>query len=173
MPGFKQYGDLPAYYGLAQAFILPSTEEQWGNVVNESMACGLPVLVSTRCGCATTLVRNGVNGFTFDPLDVGGLAKLMLKFSDGEVDLVAMGQASREIIADWTPDTFADNLVKAAECALSQPKPSAAFFERLLLSAAIRLPWRRQSLYTLINALGGRHSGGCALPSAGIDRGRM
>ena len=116
------------------------------------MACGLPVLVSTRCGCARTLVRNGGNGFTFDPLDVGGLAKLMLKFSDGEVDLVAMGQASRKIIGHWTPDTFADNFVKAAECALSQPKPSTTCFERLLLSAAIRLPWRRRSFYTMQSA---------------------
>jgi glycosyltransferase involved in cell wall biosynthesis len=139
MPGFKQYGELPTYYGLAQAFILPSTEEQWGNVVNESMACGLPVLVSERAGCAHTLVCNGVNGFTFDPYDAAGLAKLMLKFSEGEVDLVAMGRASRQIISRWTPNTFAEGLVKAAECALSQPKPRAGAFDRLLLSALIRV----------------------------------
>src|SRR5581483_400271 len=30
LPGFKQYGDLPAYYGLASAFVLPSTMDQWG-----------------------------------------------------------------------------------------------------------------------------------------------
>ena len=139
MPGFKQYGDLPKYYGLAQAFILPSTEEQWGNVANESMACGLPVLVSDRCGCARTLVRDGVNGFLFDPLDVGGLAKLMLKLSNGEVDLAAMGQASLDIIGRWTPDTFAESLVRAAECALSQPRPRPGFHDRLLLWALMRV----------------------------------
>ena len=52
LPGFCQYEELPRYYGLASAFILPSTTEQWGLVVNEAMAAGLPVLVSTRCGCA-------------------------------------------------------------------------------------------------------------------------
>lgn len=46
MPGFQKYEDLPVYYGLADAFVLPSVTEQWGLVVNEAMASGLPVLVS-------------------------------------------------------------------------------------------------------------------------------
>jgi 1,2-diacylglycerol 3-alpha-glucosyltransferase len=56
--------------GLASAFIQASTTEQWGLVVNEAMASGLPVLVSERCGCAPDLVKNGVNGYTFDPYDI-------------------------------------------------------------------------------------------------------
>ena len=77
LPGFRQYDELPAFYGLARAFVHASTTEQWGLVVNEAMAAGLPVLVSDRCGCAQDLVRNGVNGFTFDPCDVEELAGLM------------------------------------------------------------------------------------------------
>jgi len=81
LPGFKQYPELPAFYASAGAFIHASTTEQWGLVVNEAMASGLPVLVSNRCGCATDLVQAGVNGFTFDPCDVEQLAQLMLKIS--------------------------------------------------------------------------------------------
>ena len=77
LAGFKQYDELPAYYGLASAFVHASTTEQWGLVVNEAMASGLPVLVSDRCGCAPDLVEDGVNGFTFDPYDVEALAGLM------------------------------------------------------------------------------------------------
>src|ERR1043165_2302375 len=66
LPGFKQYGELPSYYGLASAFVLASSMEQWGLVVNEAMAAGLPVLVSKACGCLPRLVRKGVNGFGFD-----------------------------------------------------------------------------------------------------------
>ena len=77
LAGFQQYDELPAYYGLAGAFVHASTTEQWGLVVNEAMAAGLPVLVSERCGCAPDLVDSGVNGFTFDPYDVEGLAGLM------------------------------------------------------------------------------------------------
>ena len=66
MPGFVQYEALPAYYGLAGAFVLPSTFEPWGLVANEVMAAGLPVLLSRECGCAENLLREGGNGFAFD-----------------------------------------------------------------------------------------------------------
>ncbi|MCL6622781.1 MAG: glycosyltransferase [Syntrophobacterales bacterium] len=118
--GFRQVEELPIFYGLAQAFIMPSSHsEQWGLVVNEAMASGLPVLVSKACGCARDLVQEGVNGFTFDPYDVEGLARLILMMSSGEVDLGAMGEASRQIIANWTPEVFAENLFKAIEAAIA------------------------------------------------------
>ena len=133
MPGFKQYDELPAYYGLARAFIHASTTEQWGLVVNEAMASGLPVLVSNRCGCAPDLVREERNGFTFDPYDVDALAGHMLKMAGGEYDLAAMGRASREIISHWTPEAFADGLLNAAEAALAAPRIRAGPLGRALL----------------------------------------
>jgi 1,2-diacylglycerol 3-alpha-glucosyltransferase len=122
-PGFKQIDELPEYYGLASAFILPSSHyEQWGLVVNEAMASGLPVLVSSACGCVPDLVPEGVNGFTFDPWDGEGLAQLMLKMSSREVDLKAMGEASGRIIADWSPEVFARNLFRAVNAAADHRK---------------------------------------------------
>ena len=104
LPGFMQYPDLPAYYGLASAFIHASTTEQWGLVVNEAMASSLPLLVSNRSGCAPDLVQEGVNGFTFDPYNVEDLAQLMLKISAFQpFSLSAFGEASRRIIAAWGP----------------------------------------------------------------------
>lgn len=118
LPGYQEAGALAVYYGLASALVHASSHnEPWGLVVNEAMAAGLPVLVSRICGCVPDLVQEGVNGFTFDPSDVPGLAQLMLKVSSGEVDLQAMGQASREIVAHWTPQTFAGNLVSALAAA--------------------------------------------------------
>jgi len=77
------------------------------------MAAGLPVLVSRDCGCASDLVHEDVNGYTFDPYDVESLARLMVRMSSGIVDLKAMGEASLRIIAEWTPEVFAQNLFKA------------------------------------------------------------
>jgi 1,2-diacylglycerol 3-alpha-glucosyltransferase len=115
-PGFAQITDLPVYYGLARCFIIPSSHsEQWGLVVNEAMGSGLPVLVSRACGCAPDLVQDGVNGYTFDPYDTGGLAQLMRKMSSGDLDLKAMGEASRTIIAAFSLETFAQNIFKAVE----------------------------------------------------------
>ncbi len=115
-PGFKQAQELPIYYGLASAFVVPSSHfEQWGLVVNEAMACGLPVLVSRQCGCAPDLVQEGVNGFTFDPRDVEALARLMARMSSGELNLAAMGEASRKIVSAYSPETFGANLLAACK----------------------------------------------------------
>jgi glycosyltransferase involved in cell wall biosynthesis len=135
MPGFKQYDELPLWYGLASAFVHSSTVEPWGLVVNEAMAAGLPVLVSDRCGCAPDLVRDGVNGFTFDPYDVGGLAALMRRVAHGDVDREAMGRASREIIAKWGAQRFADGLAWAVETALAAPRVAPGLIDRALLWA--------------------------------------
>jgi glycosyltransferase involved in cell wall biosynthesis len=137
-PGFKQYDDLPAYYGLAGAYIQASTTEQWGLVVNEAMAAGLPVIISNRCGCAPDLVEEGRNGYTFDPYDLDALAGLLRKIAADDCDRAAMGQASREIIARWTPQTFAENLGKAAEAALNAPRPQANLLDKALLGALMR-----------------------------------
>lgn len=138
MPGFKQYEELPAYYAHAGAFIHASTTEQWGLVVNEAMASGLPVLVSNRCGCAADLVRNGENGWTFDPTNEGQLAGLMLKISSDEERRKAMGAKSREIIAEWGPERFASGVKSAVDAALAAPKKKAGLLDRLILSFLTR-----------------------------------
>ena len=133
LPGFRQYRELPVYYAWAGAFVHASTVEPWGLVVNEAMAAGLPVLVSNRCGCAPDLVEEGRNGFSFDPGDVDELARLMARVSSGELDLPAMGQASREIIRRWGPEAFAANLQRAAETAVAARRPRAGVIERAVL----------------------------------------
>ena len=138
MPGFLQYADLPACYGLATAFVHASTSEQWGLVVNEAMAAGLPVLVSRRCGCARDLVSDGRNGVLFDPFDSEEIARAMLRLCDGGSDLPAMGRASRTVIAAWTPDLFGRNLWRAVESAVGAPQPAARRLDRALLWALAR-----------------------------------
>mgnify|MGYP000866137409 FL=1 len=121
LPGFRQYDELPVYYALAGCYIQASTSEQWGLVVNEAMASGLPVLVSKACGCCEALVQEGQNGFSFDPLSVDEMAEKMRMISHGGCDLAKMGQASRDIIANWGCDNFARNLWRAAQCAVERP----------------------------------------------------
>jgi glycosyltransferase involved in cell wall biosynthesis len=137
LPGFKQYPELPAYYGLAGAFIHASTTEQWGLVVNEAMASGLPVLVSNRCGCARDLVKDGMNGFTFDPYNVEQLAQLMLKISAFNFPLSAFGSESQRIIADWGPEQFAAWLKQAVECALRVGPVKPTLLQRIILKALL------------------------------------
>jgi glycosyltransferase involved in cell wall biosynthesis len=134
LAGFRQYDELPAYYGLASAFVHASTTEQWGLVVNEAMASGLPVILSERCGCAPDLVREGVNGFTFDPYDVDALAGLMQRVAAmTDEQRHAMGRSSRTIIADWGPERFAGGLMRAVQVAVSRPPPKASWVDQALL----------------------------------------
>jgi len=144
LPGFKQYDELPVYYGLASAFVHASTIEQWGLVVNEAMASGLPVLVSNRCGCAADLVQEGVNGFTFEPLDVENLAQLMLKLSTLNTQLAAFGAASRELISHWGPERFAEGLNQAVQCVLRVGPPKSSTVQRLILKVILQRKRERE-----------------------------
>jgi glycosyltransferase involved in cell wall biosynthesis len=138
LPGFKQYDELPVYFGMAGAFVHASTTEQWGLVVNEAMASGLPVLVSNRCGCAQDLVREGVNGFTFDPGDIEQVASLLLRVSAAQFPLADFGIASRQLISAWGPERFANGLRDAVAVALKSPRPRIGRFDRLLLRLLLR-----------------------------------
>jgi 1,2-diacylglycerol 3-alpha-glucosyltransferase len=117
--GFQQVDAVAAYYGLASCLVLPSISETWGLVVNEAMAAGLPVLVSQRCGCVPELVQDGVNGYICDPLDTENLARLLEVMSSDTVDVGKMGEASRQIVAQYTPETWAQTLADCIERTLA------------------------------------------------------
>lgn len=138
LPGFVKFEELPKYYGLARAFIHASTRDTWAVVVNEAMAAELPVLVSHHCGCVPDLVREGQNGFSFDPLDTENLAQLMLRIVHGDCDLAAMGRRSRRIIKSWSPEHYADSLARVVTLARATPIRPVSTLDRALLGLLAR-----------------------------------
>lgn len=118
LPGFRQIEELPSWYGLAAAFIHPALQEQWGLVVNEAMASGTPVAVSRRAGAAE-LVRQGVNGWLFDPEDVGEIAQLLASMHRlGPDRLREMGAKAADSIQEWGPHRFGQSLLDAVQAGL-------------------------------------------------------
>jgi glycosyltransferase involved in cell wall biosynthesis len=112
-----KYGDsLCLYYAFASVLLVPSRSDPWGLVVNEGMACGLPVIVSKGCGGAKTLVLEGENGWTYEPGDTSALTVLMQranKLPPGS--LRRMGDRSRAIVSEWSLDRFVEGVLAAVK----------------------------------------------------------
>jgi glycosyltransferase involved in cell wall biosynthesis len=98
--GFVNQADLPKHYAMCDAFVLPSTVEPRGAVINEAMACGLPVVVTDRCGSLGDIVQEGDNAFVYPAGDADALARALDALMDDELR-ARMGRRSREIIATW------------------------------------------------------------------------
>jgi glycosyltransferase involved in cell wall biosynthesis len=74
--GFLNQSEIAAAYVAADLLVLPSDSgETWGLVVNEAMACGLPVVASDQCGCAEDLVASLARELVFRCGDVDGLVR--------------------------------------------------------------------------------------------------
>ena len=113
--GHKSAAELALYYAHAGCFVLPSTREPWGLVVNEAMAAGLPVIVSSRCGSADDLVEDGANGFLVNPFDTAAMTGLLTRVSALPTSaLAAMGKRSREIVSGYSPEKFASEVWRIA-----------------------------------------------------------
>ncbi len=117
--GFVQQNEVARWMAGAGAFVHAPLQEQWGLVVNEAMACGLPILLARNCGCAPELLEDGRNGWSFDPTRADALSERMsyLAHEISPARRAELGAASRALIADWTPARFGEGLVKCARAA--------------------------------------------------------
>jgi 1,2-diacylglycerol 3-alpha-glucosyltransferase len=124
--GLKSTEEILPYYAFAHAFVLPSSCEPWGLVVNEAMAAGLPVIVSNRCGCASDLVQDGVNGFVFDPDHPKELADTLWSAARLNREVRdSMGRQSQSLISRYSPRHWAEEVFRLV-CTVSRTRYSAA-----------------------------------------------
>jgi glycosyltransferase involved in cell wall biosynthesis len=98
--GFVNQADLPKHYAICDVFVLPSTYEPRGAVINEAMACGLPVVVTDRCGSLGDIVQENDNAFVYPASDADALARALDALMNDALR-AKMGRRSREIIATW------------------------------------------------------------------------
>jgi glycosyltransferase involved in cell wall biosynthesis len=103
-PGFRQIEELPRFYAHAGCFVHPALEEPWGLVLNEAMACSLPVLSGNNVGAAEELIDQGVNGWTFDAESSAEMAECLQRIAGlNDGDRTAMGAASARILEERCP----------------------------------------------------------------------
>lgn len=106
--------ELPLYYAMADALILPADQEPWGLVINEAMACGLAVIAHKHCGAAVDLVDEK-NGVKLEDFSVEGVARAMRLLAGDELLLQAMQRNSREKIQHWSIEAAAQGIIHAVK----------------------------------------------------------
>lgn len=117
--GHKQLRELPEYYVISDIFVLPSTQEVWGLVLNEAMACGLPVVTTDKVGASIDLVKDGVNGYVVEAGQADQLYDAMQKILSSAELKRSMGSRSQAIVdasfgADKANQGFADAILAVA-----------------------------------------------------------
>lgn len=79
------------------AMCLPSLWEGFSNALSEYICCGKPVLAS-NISDNPIMVKDGVNGFLFDPYSVNDITSALLKYLHlSDVQQKAMGEESRKL----------------------------------------------------------------------------
>lgn len=116
--GFVTRDDLPRYYAIADLFVLPSRQEAWGYVINEALACGVPVVTTCVVGASTDLIQDGKNGYKVPPADPAALGAALRKFFDMGTDRAAFREGARQLIEPFTISRAADAYEVAVACAL-------------------------------------------------------
>jgi glycosyltransferase involved in cell wall biosynthesis len=117
--GFINQTELPIVYRAADVLVLPSDREPFGLVVNEAFACGVPAIVSTACGSAGDLVREGLTGYVVPVGDIEALAR-RLGIIDAQPELRhQMAQRAGALLESWGPS---QNAARFAEACLAMSR---------------------------------------------------
>lgn len=109
---------LKEYYKAADVFALMTVGEAWGLVINEAMACALPIITTDKCIAGMELVQEGENGYILPVGDEIGLKEKLQTIFEG--DRLQMGKNSLEIIQDYTIENMAKTHLDVFEKVLKQ-----------------------------------------------------
>lgn len=122
--GFVPREGMPAVYGDADIFVLPSQSEGMSIALLEAMASGLPVVV-TATGGTDELVGEGQNGLVVQWADVPGLARALGLLADQPQLRAAMGAESRARASALAWDEITRQYVELMRQAVAAPTAAA------------------------------------------------
>ncbi len=112
--GFVNQRAMAQMYAVADLLVLPSgRRETWGLVVNEAMACGLPVVVSDAVGCAPDLVHDGVTGFAYPVGDIPALRRALAILATDPTRRTQLGHAAVAHVATHSAEHAAAGVLEA------------------------------------------------------------
>jgi glycosyltransferase involved in cell wall biosynthesis len=94
LAGWHEHDELPAFLSAADVFALASVREQFGQVLVEAMACGLPAIAVDRFGPGE-IVEDGVTGWLVEPDDVGQMTDALVAALSDPYERARRGEAAR------------------------------------------------------------------------------
>jgi glycosyltransferase involved in cell wall biosynthesis len=103
-------------------FVLPTLQDNWPLVVPEAMAMGLPIVISERAGSVPDLLREGHNGWTFNPERPASLAEILARYIEHPDLIESHGLHSVEMVRKYTPENAAEALLGAVNFARECPR---------------------------------------------------
>jgi glycosyltransferase involved in cell wall biosynthesis len=105
--GFQQKSTLPKFYAASDVFTFPTLGDPYGLVVDEAMACGLPVIATTSAGEIRDRIEDGLNGFLIPARDSTVLSERMRVFVQNPEAISRMGRESFARISHRTLEQWA------------------------------------------------------------------
>lgn len=112
---FMPPDELKYYYLAADLFVLPTREDVWGLVINEAMACGLPVVTTDRCVAGIEMIENDVNGYVVPVDNYDMLYSAMDKILADDAMRNSMSAENLKLIRDYTYEVSARDIMFAIE----------------------------------------------------------
>lgn len=107
------------HYQSHHVMLFPTLGDEWGLVVNESLASGLPVIGSCHSQAVETIVAPERNGYVFDPEQKTSLAIAIDQFLNlSPSQRTAMKSFARQSVQDRTPARSADQMIEAVHAAM-------------------------------------------------------
>jgi glycosyltransferase involved in cell wall biosynthesis len=119
--GFKQKPELPAWYALADVFVFPSLGDPYGLVVDEAMACSLPVISTMTTGEIGSRLTDGINGYLVPPRDSSALFRRMAALAGDPGLRSRMGRRGFERMRGDSPASWSTAFERAV-AALLEPR---------------------------------------------------
>lgn len=111
MAGYVSYDRIYSYYKECDVVVQPTLEDNWSLVIPEAMSCGRAVMCSIYNGGYPELVKDSVNGYSFDPLDKEDFVNAFAKFHSA--NLLKMGRQGMMIEKNFSPEKAALRIYKA------------------------------------------------------------
>ncbi len=126
LAGWHDHDALPSFMGAADATVLASVREQFGLVLVEGMACGLPPIAVNRFGPAE-IVQDGRSGWLVEPDDEAALAVALRDAIERPGERMRRGALARErALERYSWPALAERLCSELEAVVAASARSAA-----------------------------------------------